>query len=124
MLFRSLDPASYGMADKGYDIRPYIKSSNLNEMVPALLNREADLSLLDVPDAILDLQKWAGKIKVIGPISAEQQLASAFPKSSPRLRDAFDAYLREIRADGRYDALVDKYYSNIRRYFPDFFARK
>ena len=119
-----IDPANYGLVGTGYDIRPYTKSTNLNEMVPALLNREADLSLLDVPDAILDLQKWAGKIKVIGPISEEQELAAAFPKSSPRLRDAFDAYLREIRADGTYDKMVDKYYSNIRRYFPDFFARK
>jgi len=119
-----LDPASYGMVDKGYDIHPYTKSSNLNEMVPALLNRETDLSLLDVPDAILDLQKWAGKIKVIGPISMEQQLATAFPKSSPQLRDAFDAYLLQMKAAGSYDKLVDKYYSNIRRYFPDFFVRK
>jgi len=119
-----LDPANYGLVNSGYEIRPYTKSSNLNEMVPALLNREADFSLLDVPDAILDLQKWAGKIKVIGPISEVQELAAAFPKSSPQLRDAFDAYLRQIRADGSYDKLVDKYYSNIRRYFPDFFTRK
>ena len=81
-----------------------------------------ELTLLDVPDAILDLRKWAGQIKVLGPISGDQVLATAFPKDAPLLRDAFNDYLREIKADGRYGALVDKYYPGIRRYFPAFFA--
>jgi ABC-type amino acid transport substrate-binding protein len=92
--------------------------------VPALLNGEAELTLLDVPDAVLDLQKWAGKIKVLGPISEEQQLAAAFRPSGPKLRDAFNVYFAKIRADGTYDALVDKYYPGIRRYLPSFFANK
>ena len=28
------------------------KSANLNEMVPAMLNKEAELTLLDVPDEV------------------------------------------------------------------------
>jgi ABC-type amino acid transport substrate-binding protein len=79
--------------------------------------------LLDVPDAILDLQKWAGRIKVIGPISEVQDLAAAFPKSSPQLRDEFNVYLEKIRADGSYDKLVRKYYPGIQRYFPVFFEK-
>jgi len=118
-----IDPANYGLKGKGLDLRSYTKSSNLNEIVPALINHEAELTLLDVPDTILDLQKWAGKIKVLGPISEEQKLAAAFPKSSPELRDAFDGYLRKIKADGTYDKLVDKYYPGIRQYFPEFFAK-
>jgi len=119
-----LDPANYGLKDKGIDLRAYTKSTNLNEMVPALLNNDAELTLLDVPDVLLDLQKWSGKIKVLGPISEEQALAAGFRKSGGRLRDAFNDYLTSIKADGRYDALVNKYYPGIRRYFPDFFARK
>lgn len=119
-----LDPANYGLKGKGIDLRAYTKSANLNEMVPALIKGDADFSLLDVPDAILDLQRWAGKIKVIGPISGHQQLAAAFPKNSPELRRAFDDYLVRLKADGSYDKLVDKYYPGIRRYFPDFFAGK
>lgn len=119
-----LDPANYGLKGKGIDLREYTKSANLNEMVPALIKGDADFSLLDVPDAILDLQRWAGKIKVIGPISGHQDLAAAFPKSSPELRRAFDEYLLRVKADGSYDKLVDKYYPGIRRYFPAFFAAK
>jgi len=119
-----LDPANYGLKGKGLDLRAYTKSANLNEMVPALIKGDADFSLLDVPDAILDLQRWAGKIKVIGPISGHQELAAAFPKNSPELRRAFDDYLVRLKADGTYDKLVDKYYPGIRRYFPAFFASK
>ena len=119
-----LDPANYGLKGAGIDLRAYTKSTNLNEMIPALLNNEAELTLLDVPDAILDLKKWSGQIKVIGPISEHQLLAAAFPKDAPMMREAFNAYLRKIKADGTYDKLVDKYYPGIRRYFPDFFARK
>lgn len=119
-----LDPANYGLKGIGLDLKTYTASTNLNEMVPALINKQADLTLLDVPDAILDLKRWAGRIKVLGPISEHQDLAAAFPKDAPEMRKAFDEYLAKIRADGTYDRLVDKYYPGIRRYFPDFFKRK
>ena len=119
-----LDPANYGLKGVGIDLKAYTKSTNLNEMIPALLNKESELTLLDVPDAILDLKRWAGRIKVLGPVSEHQNLAVAFPKDAPLLRDAFNNYLRQIKADGTYDRLVDKYYPGIRRYFPEFFARK
>lgn len=119
-----LDPNNYGLKGRGIELKTYTKSSNINEMVPALLNLDADLSLLDVPDVIIDMQKWAGKFKIIGPISEEQALAAAFPKDAPQLRDAFNAYLKKVKADGTYDRLVSKYYPGIHRYFPDFFAKK
>ncbi|MET0962553.1 MAG: transporter substrate-binding domain-containing protein [Noviherbaspirillum sp.] len=119
-----LDPSNYGLKGVGLDLRSYAKSTNLNEMIPALINKEADLTLLDVPDAILDLKKWAGQIKVIGPISEHQDLAAAFPKDAPMLRDAFNVYLAQLRASGDYDRLVNKYYPGIRRYFPEFFASR
>jgi len=116
-----LDPAGYGLTGKDVDLRAYTESTNLNEMVPAMLNGTADITLLDVPDVILDLVQWSGHIKVIGPISEPQVLATAFPKDAVDLRDAFDGYLRQIKADGTYDALVDKYYPGIRNFFPAFF---
>jgi ABC-type amino acid transport substrate-binding protein len=117
-----LDPANYGLKRKGIELHTYTKSTNINEMVPALLNLEADLSLLDVPDLMLDMQKWAGKFKIIGPVSGEQTLAAAFPKDAPKLRDAFNDYLHKIKADGTYDRLVNKYYPGAKSYFPVFFS--
>lgn len=119
-----LDPANYGLKGGGIELRAYTKSTNINEMVPALLNLDADLSLLDVPDLMIDMQKWAGKFKVIGPISDAQTLAAAFPKDAPRLRDAYNEYLRQIKEDGTYDRLVKKYYPGVRRYFPAFFPAR
>ncbi len=119
-----LDPANYDLKGVGIDLRPYTASTNLSEMVPALLADQAEFTLLDVPDALIDLQRWAGRIKVIGPVSAPQDLAAAFPRSSPELRAAFDRYLVKIKEDGTYDKLVNKYYPGVRHYFPDFFARK
>ncbi|MEW6515251.1 MAG: transporter substrate-binding domain-containing protein [Pseudomonadota bacterium] len=118
-----LDPAGYGLKGKGFDLRPYTKNTNINEMVPAMLDGVAEYTLLDVADVILDLQKWAGRIKVLGPISEEQEMAAAFPQNSPQLRDAFNEYLRKIKADGTYDQLVRKYYPGIHAYFPNFFAK-
>ncbi len=118
-----LDPAGYGLKGQGLDLRAYTRSTNINEMVPAMLNGEGDYTLLDVADVLLDLQKWAGRIKVLGPISEEQEMAAAFPLSSPRLRDAFNDYLRKVKADGSYRKLVRKYYPGIDRYFPAFFAQ-
>jgi len=119
-----LDPANYGLKGTGIDLKPYTRSTNINEMVPTLLEGKVDFTLLDVPSAVLDLQKWAGRIKVIGPVSEEQILAAAFPRDAPQLRDAFNGYLRQVRADGTYDQLVKKYFPGIQRYFPEFFARR
>lgn len=118
-----LDPASYGLKGKGFDLRPYTKNTNINEMVPAMLNRTAEYTLLDVASVTLDMQRWAGRIKIIGPISEQQEMAAAFSPDAPKLRDAFNAYLRQIRADGTYDKLVRKYYPGIQNYFPEFFAK-
>jgi hypothetical protein len=118
-----LDPSLYGLTGRGLQLRPYTRSNNLNELVPALLQGDADFSLLDMSSAVLDLDKWAGQIKLLGPVSPVQTMAAAFAPRSPELRQAFDAYLAQIQADGRYARLIDKYYPGIRRSFPAFFAR-
>jgi len=118
-----LDPAGYGLNGKGFDLRPYTKNTNINEMVPAMLDGAAEYTLLDVAHVILDLPKWDGRIKVLGPISEEQEMAAAFPPDAPQLRDAFNEYLRKVKADGTYDKLVRKYYPGIHAYFPNFFAK-
>jgi ABC-type amino acid transport substrate-binding protein len=117
-----LDPDLYGLDKTGARVALYTRSTNLNEMVPAILQDSAEATLLDVPDALIALDKWPGEIKVIGPVSNPQQMGVAFPKSSPELRKAFNAFFGEIWRDGTYLTLVKKYYPSVLLYFPDFFA--
>lgn len=114
-----LDHSLYRIQDTGADVRVF--SGGLNEMAPALLNNDADFSLLDVPDALVALGKWPGQIKVIGPISQQQEMAVAFAKDSAELRDTFNQFMRKSLKDGSFMALVRKYYPYVLDYYPDFF---
>jgi ABC-type amino acid transport substrate-binding protein len=116
-----LDPALYGLKNKGLDLRYYTRSTNLNEMVPAILNDDAQMTLLDVPDALIALDKWPGQIKVIGPVSDDQRMGVGFRKGSPELRGAFNTFFQKLKQDGTYTRLVEKYYPSALRYFPSFF---
>ena len=78
--------------------------------------------VLDIPDALIALEKWPGEIKVIGPVSGQQEMAVAFRKDSPKLRAAFDAWFEQIKKDGTYIDLVKKYYPAVFLHFPDFFS--
>ena len=115
-----LDPALYQLDRTG--ARLQLRKLRLDEVAPALVNGDSDLALLDVADAMLALQRFPGKLKVVGPVSARQEMAAAFRKGSPRLREAFDAFLAEARRDGSYDALIRTYFPEAPVYFPDFFA--
>ncbi len=115
-----LDPLLYGIekiARKTLNI-----DGELNELAPAIINGEAEASLLDVPDALIALEKWGGEIKIIGPISDVQNMAWGFRKTSPKLRKRFNRFFEQCKADGTYRKLVKKYYPNVFSYFPDFFS--
>jgi ABC-type amino acid transport substrate-binding protein len=68
------------------------------------------------------LEKWPGQIKVIGPLSEKQDMACAFAKTSPQLRQAFNEFLKQCQQDGTYLGLIKKYYPMVLDYFPEFFA--
>jgi ABC-type amino acid transport substrate-binding protein len=114
-----LDPSLFPLEQLG--ARPQLFDGSLNELAPALIRRAGDATILDVPDALIALRKWSGRIKVIGPFSPPQEMAVAFPKSSPELRRAFGEFLREAWLDGRYRRLVEKYYPTVFAYFGEFF---
>ena len=118
-----LDPDLYNLQETGANIILPSKGLKLNEMVPAILNEDAENTLLDVSDALIALQKWPGEIKVIGPISEKQAMGVGFRKDSPELRKAFNAYLKQIRADGRYKQMVEKYYPAVFNYYGEFFQQ-
>ncbi|MCU7833746.1 MAG: transporter substrate-binding domain-containing protein [gamma proteobacterium symbiont of Taylorina sp.] len=116
-----LDPALYQLSKTKAEIRLLKQHLKLNEMAPAILNNEAETTLLDVPDALIALEKWPGQLKVIGPISQEQVMGAGFRKNSPQLLHAFNQYLKIIRKDGTYNKMVKKYYPSVFLYYADFF---
>lgn len=116
-----LDPRLYQIAETGADIRTAGAHIKLNEMAPAILNNDAQTTLLDVPDALIALNKYPGQLKVIGPVSGAQTMGVGFRKNATELREAFNRYLGQIRENGEYNRLVEKYYPTVFAYFDDFF---
>jgi len=114
-----LDPGLYGLNNIGATLVPL--PLKMNEFAPAVINGSAETSLLDVADSLIALEKWPGKIKVIGPVSLPQTMGVGFPKTSPKLLSRFNAFLDRIQKDGTYMQLVDKYYPGVEVYFPEFF---
>ncbi len=114
-----LDPGLYKLAETGADV--ILFNGNLNEIAPAVVNGDAEMTILDVPDALIALEKWPGKIKIIGPVSPPQTMAVGFPKSSPQLREAFNEYLGVVMRDRTYAKLIKKYYPTAPYFFPSFF---
>ena len=114
-----LDPDLYNLYATGADVICF--NGNLNELAPAIIKGEAEMTILDVPDALVALDKWTGKIKVIGPISLRQEMAVAFPQTSIKLREAFNRFLVQSRKDGSYERIVKKYYPTAFASFPEYF---
>jgi ABC-type amino acid transport substrate-binding protein len=114
-----LDPRLYTLEKVGAQVKDF--NGTLNELAPAIIKGEAEMTLLDVPDALMALEKWPGKIKVIGPISPRQEMGVAFAKTSPQLRETFNRFFDRIKNDGTYLGLVRKYYPSALHHFPEFF---
>lgn len=118
-----LDPKLYDMHKTKANILLNKNIINLNELVPAILNKQAEATLLDVPDALVALEKWPGEVKVIGPISKDQKMGVAFRKNSTELLNEFNKYLQIIRENGTYNKLIMKYYPDIFYYYKNFFYK-
>lgn len=115
----NLDAELYDLQSTGAKI---IFRNKFTRLIPSLLDNNAESTLMDVVDGLLALEKWAGEIKVVGPISEIQSMAVGFSKKSPKLRIAFNEYLDQIRTDGSYNELVEKYYPNFHQFAPNHFA--
>jgi len=115
-----LDPDLYGLSETGALVKMFPSDRNLEEMIPAIIARAADSTLMDVPVALVALEKWPGEIKTIGPVSRPQEMACAFARTSPKLGQAFERFFQKMKADGTYKSLVMKYYPSVFTYYPDF----
>lgn len=116
-----LDPKLYDLEQTGARVKLFDTGRNLNEMVPAILKGEAEATLADAPDALMALDKWPDQVKVIGPLTPQQAMGAVFPQDASQLREAFNQFLRKIKADGTYLKIIQKYYPGILVYYKDYF---
>ncbi len=116
-----LDPSLYNIKAAGAESINF--AGSLNELVPSIIKGEAPLSLLDMPDALIALEKWSGQFKIIGPLSPPQSMACAFAKENQLLRQSFNEFFEKIVEDGTYIKLVDKYYPFFSRFYPEHFKK-
>lgn len=117
-----LDPTLYALSEVNAITRYF--DGSLNELAPAVMQGTADTTLLDVPDSLVALAKWPGQIKVLGPVSPQQEMGVGFRKDSPELRLAFGAFFTKIWENGTYFKMVEKYYPDVFDYYPDFFQNQ
>jgi len=115
-----LDPSLYRLEEAG--AKTLLHPGNLNDLAPAVINGLAETAILDVPDTLVALEKWPGQILVLGPVSPQQEMAVAFRPDDTGLLREFNTFLAQIRHDGRYKKLAEKYYPAVFDYYPDFFA--
>jgi ABC-type amino acid transport substrate-binding protein len=113
------DPILYCLDEVGAKSRTF--QGTLNELAPAIIHGVAEATILDVPDALVALEKWPGRIKVIGPITPPQEMGCGFAKNATLLRAAFNAFFEMCRSNGTYRRLVEKYYPSVFLFFPEFF---
>jgi len=118
-----LDPELYHMQETGAAVKFFPPERDLDEMIPSVIAGSVDTTLMDVPVALIALERWAGEIKVVGPVSLQQQMAYAFDKEARKLRAEFEKFFSACKADDTYHALVNKYYPTVFSYYPDFFKK-
>jgi ABC-type amino acid transport substrate-binding protein len=116
-----LDPSLYRLEDTGATVHTF--DGDLSRLAFEIVKGDADLSLLDMPDALIALEKWPGQIKIIGPLSPVQDMACAFANESVLLRESFNEFFKKILQDGTYIKVVKKYYPSFSVYYPDFFSK-
>lgn len=116
-----MDPELYDLQATGAVIR-YSTSKFLGDIAPEVINGSAEITLLDIPDALIALKRWPGEIKVIGPVSQEQLMGIAVAKRSPVLLREFNTFFQQIWEDGTYRRMVEKYYPSVFLYLSNFFT--
>jgi ABC-type amino acid transport substrate-binding protein len=114
-----VDPKLYKLEKSGCVAREF--AGSLNELIPAILNGEAQATLLDIPDVLIALEKWPSQFKVIGPVSTVQEMGYAFANDAPQLRESFNRFFEQCQRDGTYLRLIKKYYPAILETYPEFF---
>ncbi len=82
-----------------------------DQAVAALIAGDVNCVEIDQPAALGYIATNPGKIETISQEFTSDNLALAFPKSDPQLREAFNAGLKAIRANGTYDQIKNYWFN-------------
>jgi ABC-type amino acid transport substrate-binding protein len=115
-----VDPALYGLPDT---TPVYLKGGGLNDLAPAVVKGDCELTILDVPDCLVALMTYPGQIKVLGTITDGQEMAFGMSKDSPDLLASFNGFLKKLSDEGKLSELILRYYPNMKDYFPNLFKK-
>lgn len=115
-----VDLSLYNLSDS----KPIYKEGvTLNDLAAVLVKGEAEISILDVPDSLVALRKFPGKIKILGAITGKQDMGFGISKGSPQLLASFNEFLAELKASGKLSELIQTYYPGIDKHFPEVMNR-
>jgi ABC-type amino acid transport substrate-binding protein len=114
-----LDPALYNLSEAGAKVKNF--TGAIDDLASAVVKGEAETSIMEMPDALLALKKYSGKIKIIGPLSPVQEMAAGFAKDASQLLAEFNKFLVQCKKDGTYRQLVKKYYPSAISFYATFF---
>lgn len=86
--------------------------ANINVCMMALANGEVDAVIMDIPVNNRYVAAHPDEVKIAADIVAEEpeQYAIAVAKGNTKLLEKLDAGLANVKEDGTYDALIDKYF--------------
>ena len=114
-----LDASLYNLQQAGALVKSF--QGGLGDMAPAIIQGEAEATILDVPDALVALEKWGSMVKIIGPISKFQGMGVGFTKDAAKLKEEFNNFLIIIKNNGAMYKLIQKYYPLAFQFYPEFF---
>ncbi len=81
--------------------------------VQALLNKQANVVVIDTFAAAELLEQNKGRIKITGSQFGDEYLGLVFRKGDTELKTAFDAGLKAVFADGTWSKLCEKWWKDI-----------
>jgi hypothetical protein len=77
---RCVDLKLYNLTDAR---SPHKEGISLNDLAATLVKGDAEISILYVPDALVALSNFPGKIKIVGAITYKQVVGIGIAKKSP-----------------------------------------
>lgn len=91
-------------------LRKLVESPNIDEAIAALEAGEVEAVVFDAPALLYYAShEGQGKVTMVGPVFQRQGYGIAFPSGSP-LRDAVNQALLELREEGTFGKLYEKYF--------------